>query len=89
MTVNAREDDGDKIQNNALLYVSSSTPSLSRKVLGTEAWDALMEMVRHVIGQWFDRYIGDVPTSSHRCHDEHGERRGDGKDNSCCTASVS
>ncbi|KAK5846185.1 hypothetical protein PVK06_002459 [Gossypium arboreum] len=66
MSMNARDDKGEKIQSYTLPCVSSPAPSLSRGVLG----DVLMDMMVHVMGKWFDCYMGATSTSSHRCCDE-------------------
>lgn len=70
MFVSAREDDGEKIQSNAPPQVSSLVPFVSWGVLGTKANDALIRMMGHSIGQWFDRYVGATLTSSHRHRDK-------------------
>lgn len=70
MLVNARDVDGEEIQSNAPLLVGIPVPSVSWGVIGIEVKDALMEMMRHVMGKWFNRYMGAAPTSFHRHCDE-------------------
>ncbi|KAH1091782.1 hypothetical protein J1N35_019039, partial [Gossypium stocksii] len=43
---------------------------MSLGALETKAEEALIEMMGHVIEQWFDKYVRAAPTSSTKCHDE-------------------
>ncbi|PPS14414.1 hypothetical protein GOBAR_AA06165 [Gossypium barbadense] len=70
MSINSRNSKGEEIESNALPPVSSLVPSTRRGVLGTEAKEACTEMLGHVMGQWFDRYMGATPTSFHWHCDE-------------------
>ncbi|PPS18153.1 hypothetical protein GOBAR_AA02410 [Gossypium barbadense] len=58
MSINSRNAKGEEIERNALPPVGSLMHSASREVIGTEAKKALMEMIGHVMGRWFNRYIG-------------------------------
>ncbi|KAK5812899.1 hypothetical protein PVK06_028343 [Gossypium arboreum] len=58
MSINSRNAKGEEIERNALPPVGSLVHSASREVIGTEAKKALMEMIGHVMGRWFNRYIG-------------------------------
>lgn len=70
MLINSRNVEKEEIENNALPLVSSPTSSTNQGVLGIEDKEVVMEMMSHVMGQWFDRYLGATPTSSHMCRHE-------------------
>ncbi|PPD81076.1 hypothetical protein GOBAR_DD21991 [Gossypium barbadense] len=70
MLINSRNVKGEEIEINTLPLVGSLAPSVSVGVLGTEAKNVLMEIMGHVMGQWFDQYMRHTPTSSYRCHVE-------------------
>lgn len=50
MSVKSRNSNGEEIEGNAPPRASSLSPSTSKRALGFEAREALMEMMGHVMG---------------------------------------
>ncbi|KAK5840251.1 hypothetical protein PVK06_009140 [Gossypium arboreum] len=70
MSVNSRNPEGKEIESNTPPQTSSLGPTASRGALGAEAKEALIEMIGHIMRQWFDKYMDAAPSSSHQRPDE-------------------
>ncbi|KAK5833555.1 hypothetical protein PVK06_017403 [Gossypium arboreum] len=66
MLVNSRNAKKEEIGSNAPPQASRPRPTTSQGVLKAKAKEALMEMMGHVMEQWFERYVGVAPISSYR-----------------------
>ncbi|TYG78971.1 hypothetical protein ES288_D02G104000v1 [Gossypium darwinii] len=70
MSVNSRNAKEKDIESNTPLQSNSLGPTANWGALGAEARKALMKMMGHVMGQWFEKYMDAAPSSSHQRRDE-------------------